>query len=179
MRGRDDTFVYLAVVTGGFLNEHVNQERTAFDIDDDTDAEASQGTMLVPNLKRAEIRNACVDFVRNDLSEVLADINSSKLERIRNYVASDAPHYRVLLKRADEFIDRIPPSGTKNDLELALHRELHQREIELKKEGRLTAPADSLLDLKSGDAYGMCLKHHARGRSAARNYGLRDFFAAG
>lgn len=145
--GNGDTFVYLAVVTGGFLNEHVNQERTAFDIDDDSDAEASQGTMLVPNLKRAEIRNACIDFVRTDLSEVLADINSSKLERIRSYVATDAPHYRVLLKRADEFIDRIPPSGTKNDLELALHRELHQREVELKKEGsRIIVEAAKLDD---------------------------------
>jgi hypothetical protein len=142
-----NTFVYLAVVTGGFLNEHVNQERTAFDIDDDTDAEASQGTMLVPNLKRAEIRNACIDFVRTDLSEVLADINSSKLERIRSYVATDAPHYRVLLKRAAEFIDRIPPSGTKNDLELALHRELHQREVDLKKEGsRIIVEAAKLDD---------------------------------
>lgn len=145
--GNGDTFVYLAVVTGSFLNEHVNQERTAFDIDDDTDAEASQGTMLVPNLKRAEIRNACIEFVRTDLSEVLADINSSKLERIRSYVATDAPHYRVLLKRADEFIDRIPPSGTKNDLELALHRELHQREVELKKEGsRIIVEAAKLDD---------------------------------
>ena len=128
-----DTFVYLAVVTSGFLNAHVNQERTAFDIDDDSDAE--QGSLLAPEIKRAEIRKACIDFVRNDLSEVLADINSSKLERIRSYVATDAPHYRVLLKRADEFIDRIPPSGNKNDLEIALHRELHQREVELKKEG--------------------------------------------
>ncbi|MGY2733633.1 hypothetical protein [Sphingomonas sp. UYP23] len=129
------SFVYLAVVTSRFLNEHVNQERTAFDIDDGSDAEAFQGTMLIPTLKRAEIRNACVNFVRNDLSEVLADINCTKMERIRSYVATDAPHYRVLLKRADEFIDRIPPGGTKNDLELALHRELHQREIELKREG--------------------------------------------
>ncbi len=142
-----NTFVYLAVVTGGFLNEHVNQERTAFDIDDDMDAEASQGTMFVPNLKRSEIRNACVDFVRVSLSEVLADINLSKLERIRSYVATDAPHYRVLLKRADEFIDRIPPSGTKNELELALHRELHQREVDLKKEGsRIITEAAKLDD---------------------------------
>jgi hypothetical protein len=145
--GNGETFVYLAVVTGGYLNDHVNQERTAFDIDDGTDAEASQGTMLVPNLKRADIRNACVDFVRNDLSEVIADINTSKLDRIRNYVATDAPHYRVLLKRAVEFIDRIPPGGSKNDLELALHRELHQREVELKKEGsRIIVEAAKLDD---------------------------------
>lgn len=142
-----DSFVYLAVVTGGFLNAHVNQERTAFDIDDDSDAEAAQGSLLDPDLKRAEIRNACVDFVRRDLSSVLEDINSTKLERIRTYVANDAPHYRVLLKRADEFIDRIPPSGTKNELELALHRELHQREIELKKEGsRIIVEAAKLDD---------------------------------
>ena len=142
-----DSFVYLAVVTGRFLNAHVNQERTAFDIDDQTDADASQGDLLAPDLKRAEIRNACVDVVKSDLAAVLADINTSKLDRIRNYVANDAPHYRILLKRADEFIDRIPPSGTKNDLELALHRELHQREVELKKEGsRIIVEAAKLDD---------------------------------
>lgn len=152
-----ESFVYLAVVTGSFLNAHVNQERTAFDIDDESDAEASQGSLLGPDLKRAEIRNACVEFVKSDLSSVLADINSSKLERIRNYVANDAPHYRVLLKRADEFIDRIPPSGTKNELELALHRELHQREVELKKEGsRIIGEAAKLDDY---DGYRERLSH--------------------
>lgn len=152
-----ESFVYLAVVTGTFLNAHVNQERTAFDIDDDSDAEAAQGSLLGPDLKRAEIRNSCVEFVKADLSSVLADINSSKLERIRNYVANDAPHYRVLLKRADEFIDRIPPSGTKNELELALHRELHQREVELKKEGsRIIVEAAKLDDY---DGYRERLSH--------------------
>lgn len=152
-----DSFVYLAVVTSSFLNDHVNQERTAFDIDDDSDADAEQGTMLVPNLKRSEIRSACVEFVRDDLSQVLEDINSGKLQRIRNYVANDAPHYRVLLRRADEFIDRIPPGGTKNDLELALHRELHQREVELKKEGnRIIVEAAKLDDY---DAYRERLSH--------------------
>lgn len=146
------SFVYLAVVTGPFLNAHVNQERTAFDIEDDADADAEvgQGTLLEPDLKRAEIRNACIEVVKADLSSVLADINMSKLDRIRNYVANDAPHYRILLKRADEFIDRIPPSGTKNDLELALHRELHQREVELKREGsRIIVEAAKLDDYEA------------------------------
>lgn len=144
------SFVYLAVVTGRFLNQHVNKERTAFDIDD-TDAEAAQQSLLGPDLKRAEIRAACVEAVKADLSGVLADINTGKLDRIRNYVANDAPHYRILLKRADDFIDRIPPAGTKNDLELALHRELHQREVDLKKQsGRIITEAAKLDDY---DAY--------------------------
>ena len=146
------SFVYLSVVTGSFLNAHVNQERTAFDIEDDADAdaEAGQGTLLEPELKRSEIRNACLEVVKADLASALADINTSKLDRIRNYVANDAPHYRILLKRADEFIDRIPPAGTKNDLELALHRELHQREVELKKEGsRIIIEAAKLDDYEA------------------------------
>lgn len=152
-----NTFVYLAVVTSSFLNAHVNQERTAFDIDDDNDADAEQGALFVPDLKRADIRNACVDFVRRDLASTLADINTTKLSRIENYVANEAPHYRVLLRRAPEFIDRIPPGGTKNDLEAALHRELHQREVEMKREGgRIITEAAKLDDY---DAYRERLGH--------------------
>lgn len=170
-----ETFVYLSVVTGSFLNAHVNQERTAFDINDDSDAEAAQGDLLAPDLKRAEIRNACVEFVKNDLASVLEDINSTKLERIRNYVANDAPHYRVLLKRADEFIDRIPPSGTKNDLELALHRELHQREIELKKEGsRIIVEAAKLDDY---EGYRERLSHFLEGNNELGVAALAQYVA--
>lgn len=152
-----NTFVYLAVVTSSFLNEHVNQERTAFDIDGDTDADAEQGVLFVPDLKRADIRNACLDFVRRDLASTLADINTTKLSRIESYVANEAPHYRVLLRRAPEFIDRIPPGGSKNDLEAALHRELHQREVEMKREGgRIITEAAKLDDY---DAYRERLGH--------------------
>ena len=144
------SFVYLAVVTGGFLNAHVNQERTAFDIDDDTDAEANQSALFAPVLRRAEIRNACLEFVRRDLAPILAEINRDKMTRIEGYVAAEAPHYRVLLKRAPEFIDRIPPGGSKADLESALHRELHQREVEMKREGsRIITEAAKLDDYEA------------------------------
>lgn len=146
------TFVYLAVVTGGFLNAHVNQERTAFDIDDETDADAQagQGALFAPVLRRAEIRNACLEFVRRDLAAALADINRDALRRVENYVAAEAPHYRVLLKRAPEFIERIPRVGNKADLEAALHRELHQREVEMKREGsRIITEAAKLEDYEA------------------------------
>lgn len=152
-----NSFVYMAVVTSSFLNDHVNQERTAFDIDDETDADADQGALFVPDLKRAEIRTACLEFVRRDLASTLADINTTKLSRIESYVANEAPHYRVLLRRAPEFIDRIPPGGTKTDLELALHRELHHREVDMKREGnRIITEAAKLDDY---DAYRERLAH--------------------
>lgn len=141
------SFVYLAVVTGAYLNDRVNNARTSFDIDEETDAEADQATLLVDEIRRSEIRDECIKFVLDDLADILDDINTAKLERIRTYVENDAPHYRILLRRVDEFIDRIPIGGTKNDLEAALHRELHLREVELKREGnRIITEAAKLTD---------------------------------
>jgi hypothetical protein len=65
---------------------------------------------------------------------VIESINSAKLERIRRYVAQEAPQYRILLKSADSFLDKLPPVPSKPDMETALHRELFHRETELKKQ---------------------------------------------
>lgn len=135
-----NSFVYLAIVTGEYLDSHVNPARTEFvgDAADDSlelDSDDAQGSLLPSELKRSEIRDECLRYVQEDLATVLGDINATKLKRIETYVSQEAPHYRILLRRAPEFIDRIPIEGTRNDLEAALHKELHQREVELKREG--------------------------------------------
>lgn len=135
-----NSFVYLAVVTGDYLDDHVNPARTDFvgenaDAEGEIEANHTQGSLLPEDLKRSEIREECLKYICSDLSQILEDINAKKLKRIESYVSSDAPHYRILLRRAAEFIDRIPVEGTKNDLEAALHKELHLREVELKREG--------------------------------------------
>lgn len=135
-----NSFVYLAVVTGEYLNNHVNPARTEFIEEPAEDSgadsfEAAQGSLLPQELKRSEIRDECLKYIHEDLGSILGDINATKLRRIETYVTQDAPHYRILLRRASEFIDRIPVDGSKNELEAALHKELHQREVELKREG--------------------------------------------
>jgi hypothetical protein len=135
-----NSFVYLAVVTGEYLNDHVNPARTEFveetaDDGDEDSSDPSQGSLLPQELKRSEIRDECLKYIQEDLANILGDINATKLRRIETYVTQDAPHYRILLRRASEFIDRIPVDGSKNELEAALHKELHQREVELKREG--------------------------------------------
>lgn len=129
------SFVYLGVVQSPYLNERVNHTRTDFDIASGDDAEIDQPSLLASEIKRSDIREECLKYISNDLADVIEGINAAKAERIRQYVQDDAPHYRVLLKRQNEFIDRISPNASKGELEAALHRELHQREVELKKEG--------------------------------------------
>lgn len=139
-----NSFVYLAVVTGAYLNARVNPVRTDFleepeavpdEVAEDGSEQPSQGALFADEIRRADIRDEAVKFVQQDLSSILDDINTNKLKRIEAYVQSDAPHYRILLKRSGEFIDRMPVEGSKAELEGALHRELHLREIELKREG--------------------------------------------
>lgn len=147
-----NTFVYLAVVTGSYLNERVNPARTDFllseqEVDDLAGDEGFASDLFEEEIRRAEIRDGVLDFVQRDLSDILSDINNAKIRNIENYIKDEAPHYRILMKRAPEFIDRVPRGGTKNDIETALHKELHSLEVELKREGnKILAEAAKLDD---------------------------------
>ena len=131
-----------------YLSEHVNIGRSDFDFSaaDDADAEPSlfDPADVIP---RAQIRDHALEFIEEDLKNIIASINTEKMDKIRRYVASDAPQYRILLRNTDRFINKLPPSPSRNEIETALHRELHHRETELKREGsRIIKEADKIDD---------------------------------
>ena len=144
----DHPFFYLAIVQSPYLSAHVNIGRSDFDFnaadDADLDFEPEEKAGLIP---RADIRNAALEFVQKDLSTIIETINTAKLEKVRRYVNSDAPQYRILLKSAAKFINSLPPSPSRTQIETALHKELHQRETDLKREGsRIIKEADKIDD---------------------------------
>lgn len=151
------SFAYLAFVQGGYLDDKVNTERSDFSIPRDSvvrGSEASGGQTLVVKLDEAAggenaapdlfadeislkaIRDAALAVVTDDLKPYLEEINSSKEAALTRYIAEEAPQYRPLIKYRHEFIDQIPPGATDDQLETALHRQLHQRQVRLKEEGR-------------------------------------------
>ena len=73
-------------------------------------------------------------MVQSDLSSIIESINEAKLKRITEYVHTDAPQYRILLKYSPEFIDKLSPVPSRADMESTLHRELYQREVRMKQE---------------------------------------------
>lgn len=129
------TFVYLAIVAGEYLNQKVNNFRTDLDIVDESVEEDEQFSIFRPEVTRSKIRRECLPIIETDLADAITSINESKTKRIAEYVADEAPQYRPLIKHLPSFIDRIAPNAGKIDIELALHKELHLREVELKKEG--------------------------------------------
>ncbi len=132
------TFVYLAIVQGGYLDQKVNNFRTDFDISatDGAEADDQRQASLLPSevISKADIRSECVKAINDALAEYIQTLNEAKIERILKYVKEDAPQYKPLMRYKDAFINKIPPNAAKIDLEMALHRELHQREVEIKRD---------------------------------------------
>ncbi len=132
---KGDSFVYLAVVQGDYLNDRVNNFRTDFDMLQEEQDDGQGDLLQAEDLRRSDIREECLAFVQRDLADLIDSLNAAKAKRIRDYVRTEAPQYKPLLRYLEEFISSISPTASKMDMELALHRELHQREVNLKREG--------------------------------------------
>lgn len=147
-------FVYLAIVQGQYLDEKVNNHRTNFDISASDASEAAESAQLnlIPSeiISKTDIRSECVTAINETLSPYISALNEAKIERINKYVKNEAPQYKPIMRYKDKFIDKIAPNASKIDLEMALHRELHQREVEIKREsGRMITGAEKIEDYDS------------------------------
>jgi hypothetical protein len=143
-----NSFVYLGFVQSAFMTDHVNPARTDFDLEILEDDDVEQPTLaLGPGIRRSDIRDECVKCIQDDLSTVMRSINEEKQEKIRQYVAQDAPQYKILLKHTAQFIDKISPTASKPEIDAALHREIFQREVKVRAEGaRIIKEAEKVDD---------------------------------
>jgi hypothetical protein len=142
------SFFYLGIIQGQYLSDHVIPGRTDFDFRPVEDADAEGDDLLVAvTIRRADIRNAALPLIQGDLSSIIDSINAAKLERIKQFVHTEAPQYRILLKYFAEFIDKLPPQPTRVEIETTLHRELYQREVRMKQESsRIIRDAEKVDD---------------------------------
>jgi hypothetical protein len=143
-----NSFVYLGFVESPFLSDHVNPARTDFDLEMFDDDDAEQPVLAFgPGIRRADIREKCIECIQDDLSKIIRSINEEKQEKIRQYVAQDAPQYKILLKHAAQFIDKISPTASKPEIDAALHREIFQREVKVRADGaRIIKEAEKVDD---------------------------------
>ena len=156
MDAKNGDFYYLAFIQSQLFDDKVNNERTDFAIPrEDAKSEATdaaQGTpssveLFPEDISIKAIRNAALRAVQEDLMPFLEEINAQKAKALITFVEQDQPQYRPLLKHKAEFIDQIPPQASKTDMDMALHRQLYQRQVKLKAEGqRILAEADHVED---------------------------------
>ena len=91
-------FVYSGYVSGKFLDDRVISERTKFDISDKP-ADLQFGDELA----WSEIVSAAASEAESFLLPYTTPVNEAKWNRIREYVQTEAPQYRHLLRHQREY----------------------------------------------------------------------------
>lgn len=124
------SYWYLCYVSGDYLNQCVNSERTDFDMPE-------ENQLNFPNIiTRNELSAAVTEQVKMHLADYLKKVNQEKVKKIKSYVRDKAIEYRPLLKHRPDVIESISPEISEDKIELELHKLQCDFEIEIKKQGQ-------------------------------------------
>ena len=128
----EDRFSYFAIVTSDYLDSMVDNTRSAFAIDADTEGDElnDEPDMFAAPVPFQEIRNAVRAFVEQDLRSEFSIIDDRKRARVERYVSDHAPYYRPLIRQIDDVIGSIKPTASNADVDSALHAYAYKREKE-------------------------------------------------
>jgi len=118
LRGEDGqgSVIYSGYISGKYLDETVNTERTAFHIHDQFELP------LVNELTWKDLIDGSVAAAGEFLSPYTEPIRRSNEERIREYVQKEAPQYRPLVKHRKEWLGEIPANLPDDKLDVELYK---------------------------------------------------------
>lgn len=122
------SFYYLGYLTGEYLNENVNLNRTAFIFDDEDD--------LFSGISEKELINASKNFIEAYLHDELEKVKIEKKNFIDKFIQFEKPQYRYLLSQKPEIYKTIPANIGKERLELELHKATQHWELEIAEKGK-------------------------------------------
>lgn len=133
-------YYYVGILSGTFLDDNVDMNRTSFDISDNKEDEEISMEDIVSNAK---------EQVEVYLSDYLKEVRENKDERIKKYIFSNAPQFGHLLKYMPEAIKMIKPTLSDNRLDEELYKIKRRFDLELKKTNkeimdRIDVGADNL-----------------------------------
>lgn len=127
IKSGDEEFYLKAYLSGEYLNEIVNSERTNFDFPESTE-------MFEEYVSEDELKAILIGQIEKGVYQYLQEIRATKVQRIKEYVFKKAPQYRSLLKYKLNEIEKLPLLSD-SKLEIELFRLQHSLEQDIKKEG--------------------------------------------
>ncbi|MDQ3235370.1 MAG: hypothetical protein M3Q07_26460 [Pseudobdellovibrionaceae bacterium] len=143
-------FYSCSYLTGKYLDEQVNQERTNFEF---TTFGADGESLFTPTVQDKELMSAVSSEIWKILSAYLTPIREAKRTRINSFVQHSAPEFRPVVKHFPEVLDSIGAELSDDDLRLALYEAHYSKDLALKKKSQ-----DLLTDTKDTEEYRKDLK---------------------
>ena len=143
---REDTgrpFMYAGYISGQYLDDSVNSERTDFVLPDQDSFASGPGWLTV--LQRS------VDSATSFVSEYTTSVKNAKEQQIAEFVRYKAPEFRPVVKHRKDLLDRIAPdlSEEKLDLELYKINQIYESALREKSGSILTSLERGLDDWES------------------------------
>lgn len=127
---KDKKFWFLGIVTSQYLDENVDMNRLSFSIPENVD------DGFCPIVTMSKILTTAIYRIESYLEEYLRPIAEEKRKRIENYISSEAPQYRHLLKYMSDRLDIIKPGVTDDALDATLYKMDRDFSLATKKEGQ-------------------------------------------
>jgi len=124
------SFVYKSYVSGDFLNQRVNAERTAFDLAREGDLQSK----FEPT--EQELVNSVVDAAAIELGPLLTQVEEKIKNRVEELVASKYPEYRTILKEVDTHIREFKENADDAEILAKLNEIQFREDLDAREQAR-------------------------------------------
>jgi hypothetical protein len=125
-----EAFSIRLIVSGNYLDENINSERTDFTFWKGDDDEIG-----FDEIKKEEIKSQISVQLEDELSYFLQKIREERDEKIKEYIHNKAPQFRYLYKYKLDEINKINPNNLSDEkLDIALYKIQQKLELEVKHE---------------------------------------------
>lgn len=140
------SFVYKSYVSGDFLDQRVNAERTAFDLAREGDLQSKSEPT------EQELVNSIVDAAAIELGPLLTEIEEKIKNRVEALVAKKYPEYRTILKNVDTHLREFKETANDSEILSKLNEIQFQEDLEAREQARkLIAERDP--SIRSSEKY--------------------------
>lgn len=120
-------FVFLTYVSGTFLDDNVNSERTDFVFLQDSSLDIG----LDDDLGKEELDEVIAQKIQQAAAPYLDELKREKRRDVEQFVANKAPEYRFILsEKYQQHLEKIPPRLKDEALDVALFKAQRQIEVE-------------------------------------------------
>ncbi len=126
---KGNNFVYAGYVSSKVLNSQVTQDRTDFAIDEESDG------VLKDTLDWKVIRQNVENHCAKQLSPYTISVAKEKDKRIEQYIETEGPMYRPVMKYIAPKIRRLDPEISPKNLDIELYKAMQDVQVDLKEKG--------------------------------------------
>lgn len=125
-----DGFYYQAFVTGLLLDEHVDIERTSFDLETDNDGDEDDDSN---DVSLAKIRREAIMAIERILAEYLEQVRTEKIQKYMPVIDASMPQYKSILHYKEDKVKLLSPDLPPEKLDIELYKIEADWKLEVKK----------------------------------------------